>query len=79
MIYISLTIITQLNIISIRNPSLWFHFSKKTAPTPSWKLAVPVTLFLIGSTFIAGKLANPLLIYRKNACLNIKLLPKSCQ
>lgn len=56
-IYIALTIITQLSIISIRNPSFWWHFSKKTAPTPSWKLALPVTLFLVGSTFIAGMLA----------------------
>lgn len=58
-IYIALTIIIQLNIIATRNPSVWWYFSKKTAPPPSWKLAVPVALFLVASTFIAGG-AHPL-------------------
>lgn len=52
-IYIALTIIIQMNIIATRNPSFWFYFSKQTAPPPSWKLAVPISLFLLGSTFIA--------------------------
>ena len=54
-IYMALTIIVQLNILSTRNTSVWFWWSKKTAPPPSLKLAVPVIAFLVGATFIAGK------------------------
>jgi hypothetical protein len=50
---LALTIVTQLNIISTRNPSFWWYFSKKTAPPPSLKLAIPVSFFLLASTFIA--------------------------
>lgn len=53
-IFLALTIITQLNIISTRNPSFWWYFSKKTAPPPSLKLALPVSMLLLASTFIAG-------------------------
>ena len=58
-LYIALTIIIQLNIIATRNPSIFWWFSKKTAPPPSWKLAVPVALFLVAATFIAGPLFIP--------------------
>ena len=54
-IYMALTIIVQLNILSTRNTSVWFWWSKKTAPPPSLKLAVPVIAFLVGATFIAGE------------------------
>ena len=43
----------QLNIISTRNPSFWWHFSSKTAPPPALMLVVPVSVFLLGATFIA--------------------------
>jgi H+-transporting ATPase len=52
-IYMGLTIVIQLNIISTRNPSFWWHFSSKTAPPPALMLVIPVTLFLLGATFIA--------------------------
>jgi H+-transporting ATPase len=43
----------QLNIILTRNPSFWWHFSKKTAPKPSPILLVPVTCFLTASMFMS--------------------------
>merc|ERR1712130_141023 len=52
-VYMCLTILVQLNIISTRNPSFWWHFSSKTAPPPALMLIVPVSIFLLGATFIA--------------------------
>lgn len=43
----------QLNIISTRNPSFWWHFSPTTAPAPAALLVVPVFLFLLAATFVA--------------------------
>jgi hypothetical protein len=48
-----LTILIQLNIISTRNPSFWWHFSPTTAPAPAALLVVPVFLFLLAATFVA--------------------------
>ena len=43
----------QLNIISTRNPSFWWHFSPTTAPAPAALLVVPVFFFLLAATFVA--------------------------
>nr|AQM50087.1 P-type ATPase HA2 [Dunaliella maritima] len=53
LIFLSLSGMVQLNIILTRNPSFWWHFSKKSAPKPSPILLVPVTCFLGGSTFMS--------------------------
>ena len=39
--YLALTGIIQLQLFATRNPSLWFWFSKKTAPPPALLLVVP--------------------------------------
>jgi H+-transporting ATPase len=52
-IFMVLTAIIQLQIISTRNPSFWWHFSKKTAPRPSLLLLAPVITLLTAATFVA--------------------------
>lgn len=52
-IFLSLSGMVQLNIILTRNPSFWWHFSKKTAPKPSPILLVPVVCFLTASMFMS--------------------------
>ena len=61
-IYIALTVIVQMNIFATRNTSIWWWFGPRTAPPPSWLLAIPVALFLVGATFIAGmsRISSPL-------------------
>lgn len=53
MVFMVLTAMIQLNIISTRNPSFWWNFSKKSAPRPSLLLLTPVVTLLIAATFVA--------------------------
>lgn len=51
--FIGITAAIQLSILSTRNTSFWWHFSKKHAPAPSLLLVVPLMLFIASSAFIA--------------------------
>lgn len=51
--YLGLTLLIQLNLLTTRNPSFWWRLTKGTAPRPSLVLLLPVLLFLLGATFIA--------------------------
>jgi len=51
--YLALTALIQLNLLTTRNPSFWWRFSKHTAPPPSLILLAPMAAFLVGSTFIS--------------------------
>lgn len=51
--YLGLTCFIQLSIMLTRNPSFWWHFSKKSAPRPSMALVVPVVAFILAAVFMA--------------------------
>lgn len=51
--YLALTALIQLNLLTTRNPSFWWRFGKHTAPRPSLILMAPVAAFLLAATFIA--------------------------
>jgi H+-transporting ATPase len=51
--YLGLTCFIQLSILLTRNPSFWWHFSKKSAPRPSLVLVGPVIAFILAAVFMA--------------------------
>ncbi len=46
--YLALTGVIQLQLFATRNPSFWWHFSRKTAPPPALMLVVPAVCLLCG-------------------------------
>lgn len=52
--YFSITCFVQLSIFLTRNPSLWWHFSRRSAPRPSWVLTGTVLAFVTAAFFIGA-------------------------
>ena len=50
--FVVLCALLQLNLLSTRNPDIWWWFSKKGAPAPSLGLVGLMTIFLLVATFV---------------------------